>query len=210
MSTPTRWQAQGLGIVLFLFIPVVLFLYVRHPEPLAASLGAGVALMIGHRFLARPWMERVREAKCLWCNRMLAEGEGERLALATGGGTVVARCCAEHREPLEKFFAWVEATRRSLRIGIFAPLLLLLAALAWAALGHREYLANATALFQLAVGLSVNVAAAGPLVGHAEAPPRVPFPVHNFFLLGVDALLWIFRLVGAWWIVVGLRHFLTA
>jgi hypothetical protein len=34
-------------------------------------------------------------------------------------------------------------------------------------------------------------------------PAHVPFPAHNLFLLGVRNLLWIFRLVGAWWIVRG-------
>jgi hypothetical protein len=39
------------------------------------------------------------------------------------------------------------------------------------------------------------------------APLPVPFPAHNFFLLGLRSLLWIFRLVGAWWIVRGLGFF---
>ena len=39
-------------------------------------------------------------------------------------------------------------------------------------------------------------------------PPAVPFPVHNFFLLGVRPLLWIFRIVGVWWVVAGARFLL--
>ncbi|HSU81776.1 MAG TPA: hypothetical protein VLR69_05110, partial [Thermoanaerobaculia bacterium] len=62
---PNRLAVYATGVLLFLFIPVVLFLFVRHPEPVGVSLAAGVALMIGHRFLARPYMERVREVKCL-------------------------------------------------------------------------------------------------------------------------------------------------
>ena len=206
MSSVSRFQAQGVGILLFLFIPVVLFLFVRHPEPILASLAGGVTLMLGHRFLARPWMERVREAKCLWCNRMLNDGAGESFPLAVGETTVAARCCPQHRQPLERFFGWIAAVRRSLRVGIFFPLLLLLAGLALAVAGRPDYVADTTAFFQLAVGITVNVAAAGPLIGRADGVPRVPFPVHNFFLLGVNALLWIFRLVGAWWIVGGVRQ----
>ena len=40
-----------------------------------------------------------------------------------------------------------------------------------------------------------------------HAPVEVPFPVHNFFLLGVRNLLWIFRLVGIWWIWQGISSF---
>ena len=50
------------GIACFLFIPLVLYLYVVHPEPVALSTAAGVVLMLGHRLLARPYMQRVRGA----------------------------------------------------------------------------------------------------------------------------------------------------
>jgi hypothetical protein len=30
--------------------------------------------------------------------------------------------------------------------------------------------------------------------------PRSAFPVHNLFLLGIGNTLWVFRLVGAWWL----------
>ena len=56
--------------------------------------------------------------------------------------------------------------------------------------------------------MTVNVAALGPFLGGPSERPAVPFPVHNFFLLGVRNLLWIFRLVGIWWIVRGLLYFL--
>jgi hypothetical protein len=32
---------------------------------------------------------------------------------------------------------------------------------------------------------------------------RSPFPLHNLFLLGIRNTLWVFRLVGAWWLVAG-------
>jgi hypothetical protein len=30
--------------------------------------------------------------------------------------------------------------------------------------------------------------------------------LHNFLLLGIRQTLWIFRIVGAWWIVDGVRR----
>ena len=191
-------------MLLFLFIPLVLFLYVRHPEPIWASLVAGVALMMGHRLLARPYMERVLPAKCAWCNRVLPPEGGETLDL----GEIQARCCPGHRTPAARFFAFLDSWRWVLRVGIFVPLLLLLATLAAAAFGREAPVEEVTALFKLAIGITVNLAAFGYLFAQDRSPAAVPFPAHNFFLLGVRNLLWVFRLVGIWWIWQGLRYFL--
>ena len=214
---PGGWRLQAIGVLLFLFIPLVLYLFVRHPQPVAASLGAGIVLMAGQRFLARPYMARAIPRKCLWCNRMLAPGSTPALDastptldLALDGRLIAARCCAAHHAPAARFFRFLVLARLPLRVGIFAPLLLLLAALAAAAAGRPQALPAATALFQLLVGLTVSAAAWGSLLPRAPAEPAplsVPFPAHNFFLLGVRPLLWIFRLVGAWWIYRGLEFF---
>jgi hypothetical protein len=197
------------GVLLFLFIPLVLFLYVRHPEPVGLSLLAGVVLMIGHRFLARPYMARVLPVKCVWCNRVPARGpEGSTLELRTRGGALQARCCPEHRKPAAKFFSFLQAWRWPLRLGIFLPLLYLLFALAMDAAGRPAPINSATQGFKLIVGITVNVAAFGYLAFRERSSLSVPFPVHNFFLLGVRSLLWIFRLVGLWWIWQGLAFFL--
>src|SRR5436305_3431771 len=199
-------HARLTGALLFLFIPLVLFHYVQHPAPVGLSLAAGVILMLGHRRLARPYMLRVLAWKCVWCNRLLppagTAGTAD-LELLSGGGVLHARCCAAHRDPAARFFTFLNAWRWPLRLGIFVPLLLLLAALATTALGRPVPLDGATNLFRLAIGVTVNVAAWGYLLVRERAPLAVPFPVHNFFLLGVRSLLWIFRLVGIWWIALG-------
>jgi hypothetical protein len=214
---PNRALVYATGMLLFLFIPLVLFLYVRHPEPVGASLATGVLLMLGHRFLARPYMARALPVKCVWCNRVLppapaaeARGETVRLGLLSRGGALQARCCARHREPAARFFSFLHTWRWPLRLGIFVPLLFLLAALAARAAGQPAPVSLATTWFKLIVGVTVNLAAIGPLAGRPEKEPvPVPFPVHNFFLLGVRALLWIFRLVGIWWIWQGLSSVLA-
>lgn len=224
------WQL--LGVALFLFIPVVLFLFVRHPEPVGASLAAGVALMLGHRFLARPYMEAVRERKCLWCNGR-PQPNGEPLPLLVGGAgrgrserggdsadvegdasagsarELVAVTCPRHRDAAARFVSFLARAKMPLRAGIFVPLLLLLAALLAAAFGETRWLDPAVALFQLAVGITVNVAAFGYLTAKPTVPARVPFPAHNFFLLGIRNLLWVLRLVGIWWIVRGATSLFT-
>jgi hypothetical protein len=212
-----RGQGAGLqaaGVLLFLFIPLVLFLFVRHPAPIGASLAAGVVLMLGHRLVARPYMARAAARKCLWCNRLVAvRGDGQDPAGTTldlragdGGAAVAARCCPGHGRFAARFLRLLGRARWPLRVGIFLPLLLLLGALAAAAVGAGPpgLLAVATAVFQLVVGVTVSAAAWGTvLIPDDRAPDAaivVPFPLHNFFLLGVQPLLWIFRIVGAWWI----------
>ena len=200
---------QLLGVALFLFIPLVLYLFVRHPEPVGLSLGAGVALMVGHRFLARPYMEAVRQRKCLWCNGR-PRPQAEQLPLLVGGEReLTAVACPRHRDAAARFAAFLARARVPLRAGIFVPLLLLLAALLAAALGERRWLDPAVALFQLLVGITVNVAAFGYLAAAPVVPARLPFPAHNFFLLGIRNLLWVLRLVGAWWIVRGAATLLS-
>lgn len=234
MSEPPK-ALRTRGVLLFLFIPLVLYLFTVQPEPLAFSLALGVVLMLGHRFLARPYMERARPWKCLWCNRRLSDsGAADTVQLLPRSGPLEARCCPGHGGPTLRFFIFVERWRLLLALGIFGPLLLLLGTLAAVAAGWEggrgtiataTMLTRVTAIFQLVIGLTVNVAAFGYLTvtpvatvppvttvapADAEAsgmprhePVRVPFPVHNFFLLGVRPLLWIFRIVGFWWIVRG-------
>ena len=201
-------RRQLVGAALFLFIPLVLFLFVRHPTPVGASLVVGIALIAIHRPLGRAYMRGVLAEKCLWCNGA-PRPAGEPFPLATGDGELVATVCPRHRKPAARFVTFLDRARLALRLGIFAPLLLLLVALGAAALGEGRWLPTAVAVFQLAVGITVNVAALGYLsVRAARSPARVPFPAHNFFLLGIRNLLWIFRAVGIWWIIVGVKFFL--
>jgi hypothetical protein len=213
---PSPLRLQAAGVILFLFIPLVLFLFVRHPASIGLCLAAGIVLMISHRRLARPYMERVLPWKCVWCNRVLPRADASGMAAGTslleleaGPHLLSTRCCTAHRDPAARFFSFLQAWRWPLRLGIFVPLLLLLLALLATALGRTVPLPAATALFQLIVGIMVNTAALGYLFLRPRAEPiPVPFPVHNFFLLGVRILLWIFRLVGIWWIWKGLSFFL--
>ena len=213
---PTR--ATAVGVALFLFIPVVLFLFVAHPAPVAGSLFAGLGLMIGHRFLARPFMLATRPHKCVWCNRFFDETPAggrppQRAVLLTQVGTptpLELLACAAHVAPTRSFFTWVDRWRQPLRFGIGLPLGLLLGALVALSAGIGDWSEKATALFRLSVGLSVNLAALGPWLGAAREESRAAFPVHNFYLLGVRAILWIFRLVGLWWIFAGGRYWLEA
>ena len=66
------------GLLLFLFIPLVLFLFLRQPLGPGWSVAVGVAIMLGHRFVAAPWMAKFADVRCLWCGRVGARGPGRR------------------------------------------------------------------------------------------------------------------------------------
>src|SRR5579863_6777692 len=198
---------QLLGVTLFLFIPLVLFLFVRHPDPLGLWLPVAVVLMIGHRFLARPYAARAVPIKCIWCNRVLPsalDAQSRTFDLTAGGVVLPVRACTDHLRPASQFFRFLWAGRLLFRLGIFVPLGLLLLSLGRGAAGYPSWIPFATVLFQLIVAVTVNVIAVGPWLGEkvgSPSPLPVPFPLHNFYLLGVRALLWLFRLIGLWWIL---------
>jgi hypothetical protein len=210
-SAPDPRRATLFGVLLFLFIPLVLYLFVAHPAPIALSVLAGGGLMAVHRLLARPYMLAVRPHKCVWCNRFFSGSEpgASAVDLEAGTGPALALlACPAHVEPSRRYFAFLDRFRLPLRLGIGLPLGVLLGSLVALALGSLDWTPPATQFFRLAVGLTVNVAALGPWLGASRERSRTAFPVHNFYLLGVRNILWIFRLVGLYWIFAGARYFL--
>lgn len=213
------------GLALFLFIPLVLVLYVRQPLGPAVSILAGAAIMFGHRFVAAPWMARHSTQRCLWCGRVVgqgvdpvnagdvAHGSGApiRFSVFSGAGEqTFAACSPRHRDDAGRFLTFVTRWRAPIAIGIFIPLLVLLVGtLAFA--GGRPILVPAWNAWQFKTIVALTVvftSLAYRTVARPVEPLRSPFPLHNLFLLGIRNTLWVFRLVGAWWIVVGIAQVL--
>lgn len=209
MSGPTKFSDGGaalVGAALFLFIPVVLYLFVAHPSPVAASVAVGVVLMLSHRFLARPYFLARRPSTCAWCHRSFdAKGAVElALDLEVGGERIAILACASHVDPTRRFFGFLDAYRHFLRASIGLPLAALLLTLAALAAGSglaATWERPVTDLFRFVIGVTVHVVALGPFAGAPVRSARAVFPVHNFYLLGIRATLWVLRLVGVWWIV---------
>ena len=194
------------GILLFLFIPLVLFLLLRQPAGPGWSVAIGLAIMFGHRFLAAPWMAKFADVRCLWCGRV---GPGRPVPVVAGGHEWQMTACSEsHAALVAQFLGFAFRFRAVIGLGIFLPLAwLILASLAaaarWPLLPHET---NAL-IFRVVVAATVVSASIAPFVFAFSAPGsplRCPFPLHNFFLLGVRNVLWVFRVVGAWWLVEGL------
>ena len=194
------WQ----GVALFGFIPLVLYLYLRQPLGPGASLVLGLALMFGHRFIAAPWMARHATERCLWCGR--SGNPPMRFEVrASGRPWTLAACGSAHRDCAARFLSFVARFRIAIGLGIFVPLLLLLVGTAALAFGLPLLALEWNRLqFRLVVAATVVGTSVGYRFSQVQRPLSCPFPLHNLFLLGVRNTLWVFRLVGIWWLVTGL------
>jgi hypothetical protein len=196
---------QGIG--LFLFIPLVLVLFLRQPVGAGLSVALGLVLMVGHRFLAGPWARRHAAVRCAWCAGDARAG----VPLVVDAGRVSwnLRACSEsHRALASRFFSLLRRWRMAIAAGIFVPLALLVGGTLARAAGHPviPHVIN-TLQFRLIVAFTVVGASLGyRWIRRPDERLACPFPLHNFLLLGIRQTLWIFRIVGAWWIVDGVRR----
>jgi len=197
------------GVVLFLPVPLVLFLLTRAPLGIAWSLGLGVALMLSHRAYARPFALARASRRCLWCGRAVAEGPA--FDIEEPLGLTRWRACGEaHGMRARRFLEWAGAHRRFLLIGILGTLaVFLLAAAATAAgLADAGRYPDAVNAFRLAIALTVLPLGLLATRGTAaDAPLRPPFPVHIQALIGTWAVSWLFRVVGVAWLILAIVHF---
>lgn len=197
------------GLLLFLPVPLVLFLFTGQPLGPWPSLGLGVAIMLTHRLYARPFALGRAGRRCLWCGG--SAGDGPSVELDEPLGRTSWRACGEkHAGLLVRTLAWARDRSLLLRLGILGSLAAFLGLSVAAALGWPAGLAAADGTAVLRLGVALTVLPFGwlaPLAGRSGGPRgRLPFPVHVQALLGTVQVLWLFRLVGAWWLVAALLH----
>jgi hypothetical protein len=202
------------------------------PFGVVPSIAAGLALMMTHPLYARPWAVHHATRRCLWCGGPVAAGAsasadstdslGASLAVTDPRGTVNWGACGdEHRVSLVAMLRFAARHGALLRVGIVGTVTVSLIAAVLADRGWLGpfYVSDATALFRLGVGLTVlPLGWLGPRLGERDgAPPTLvgtepadvlsaPFPLHLTALIGVNAVLWLFRLVGLIWVAQGAFH----
>jgi hypothetical protein len=199
-----------LGLLLFLPVPLVLWLFTRAPLGLLSSLALGTAIMASHRLYARPFALARATRRCLWCGGP-AGGTAVALDVREPFGPTGWRACGEaHARRAAGLLEWASARGGVLKLGILGTLaLFLLAGFALAAgLPLAIEQETLSALFRL--GIALTVLPLGWLGGRATGDPAgalaSPFPLHIQALVGSHAVVWLFRLVGLAWLVLSLRE----
>lgn len=197
-----------LGLLLFLPVPIVLFLFTQTPLGVVASLGTGLLLMVTHRLYARPFALARADHRCLWCGRGVSYGP--ELLVEEPLGVTRWRACGEpHAGRARSFLDWAGAHRVFLRAGILGSLALFLVLAALAAAGWARGVRYADAVNVFRLGVAVTVLPLSVLAVRERAVSdrvRTPFPVHIQALLGTNAVLWLFRVVGVVWLALAVTY----
>jgi len=225
------------GALLFLFIPLVLFLFLQQPLGVLQSLVLGLVIMIGHRFVASPFSRRNRDRRCLWCGRGTDESNCEStwVRVSREDPARYSLCSSKLRDCQSRWSGLHGLALRAgpiLKLGIGLPLVhYLLAEFVRGARGSTWVTHENNALWFQA-GIAVTVVSISFLygrfrVGEGEAQHSAsgsaapanssdlvsgafPFPIHNLTLLGAGWTLWIFRIVGIWWLLRVARTLISA
>lgn len=198
------------GLLLFLPVPAVLLMFTWQPLGAWVSLALGALLMATHRLYARPFALARAQRRCLWCGRALGSAAFSLSVVEPSGETSWAACREGHRSAALRTFWWAAAHRRLLIGGILGSLggFLLLAILAAGDLVAAVTMGDAVAVFRFGVAMSVlPLGWRGSTHGQGPAlAPRLPFAVHIQALVGTAWVVWLFRLVGLWWLVAAALH----
>jgi hypothetical protein len=210
---------RALGVLLFLPVPFVLWLWSRAPLGVLPSLGLGAVIVVTHRLYARPFALARADRRCLWCGKACGNArggpasEGLPLTVTDPLGVIRWRACGpEHLASLGRLLGFADRHARKLKVGILGTLALFLLASLAAASGRREALSTADALAFFRIGIALTVLPLGWLgerlgrPGPAGEPARVPFPIHLQALLGTRYVLWLFRLIGIVWLALGAQR----
>ena len=202
------------GVLLFLPVPLVLFLFTRAPLGILPSLATGVALMLTHRLYARPWALSRAMTRCLWCGADIATeaASAPTLVLEDPLGRANWRACSEgHARSERAVLSWSQGHSAFLRLGILGTLGLFLVWVLAVGLGWlaSESFGDAVAFFRLVIAATVLTFAWRAPGAQPEASGEVlrsAFPVHLSALVGQWLVLWLFRLVGLLWLAQALLH----
>jgi hypothetical protein len=142
----------------------------------------------------------------------MAATDGPAFEVEEPFGMTTWRACGEaHGVRARRFLRWAGDHRRFIQIGILGSLGAFLVAGAVMAAGaaSAERYPDAVNAFRLAIALTVLPLGLLATRGGApdDEPPRPPFPVHIQALIGTWAVSWLFRLVGAAWLILAIVYF---
>ena len=143
------------GVALFAFVPLVLWLFLAQPLGPGWSLALGVAIIAGHRAGCGAVGREARDA-AMPVVRPAGQQAGVVPVASGRPTTAFAVCCGAHERLARQFFGFVDGHRVAIGLGIFGPLMLLLAGTLLRALGVASLAHGANALqFRVFVAATV-------------------------------------------------------
>lgn len=198
------------GILLFLFIPLVLFLFLQVPFGILPSIFTGIVIMFGHRFLAKPFLMRYRSTRCLWCGRT-SRPRSDLNVQTSPGSMLTLQCCKEScLSNAKRFFDFSKRYAILFRLGIFLPLTFYLLTMILTGFHRISFpIEWDRFIFRFFIACTVVTVSFFYRTGRETEDASFRFPIHNLFLLGIRNTLQVFRYVGIWWIGISLYFLYT-
>jgi hypothetical protein len=199
------WKIQLLGIGLFLFIPLVLFLFLQYPFGILPSIFTGIVIMFAHRFIAKPFLKRFHLSRCLWCGRTSRPREALNISTARDTTLTFQACQQGCLASSKRFFNFADKYKTLFRLGIFLPLVWYLVTMILIGLHQFAFPIEWNRfIFRFFIACTVVAVSFLYRTGREIENIQFRFPIHNLFLLGIKNTLYVFRFVGIWWIAISL------
>ena len=207
-------QGRSIGILMFLPVPLVLWLITMLPLGPAWSLSLGLLIMLTHRLYARPYALQRARRRCLWCGGAVGDRDAVAIEVREPGGAVTWQACGGlHATRLQNVLNWMSRHKLLVRVGIGLSLIAYLVGAVLAAAGKTGSVTTGdlSAAFRFAVAVTVLPTGwLGPRSGRQVADAlQVPFPLHIQALIGTAAVMALFRWIGLVWLIVSCAWFLT-
>ena len=197
-----KYRVYMEGVALFLFIPLTLFIMLVFPLGILLSLLTAIALIGSHRFIARPYMMKNKEHKCLWCNMIPEKMVHSTIIVKEGQKELTFNACQEKcQQEIIKFFSFTGNYGQWIKWCIIIPLFLYIVGslLLLSGFYHWDIKWNKV-FFKGIIAFCVIVISIVYKIKTKSKELSFPLPIHNLLLLGIRNTLWIFRIVGVWWL----------
>jgi hypothetical protein len=160
--------------------------------------------MFGHRFIARPFMLKNLGKRDFWSGAPLTNMDNSFILLE-GPKKLKASCNTEKSlDNALRFFSFIHKFRALIGPAILGTLFWYLISALLAEISiSLKYCERETLVIVFKSVIAVTVVLISFLYKLAPKTEKANavFPSHNLFLLGITWTLWLFRIVGIWWII---------
>ena len=191
-----------LGLLLFLPLPVGLYLMIAQPVHPLGALIAGVVLLVCHGFVAAPFIEAHLLDRCIWSGREIAPGCAYKVT-SSGSTRAFNSYNDVFRERASRLFTLFHKLFWPLRVAVLAPVAFFVVMELLRHVGQPVTSASTNLGVLLGgAGLVLILIAVGQRfvepIPHNKGPVRFPLPASTVALLGVFWTL-VLGVVAAVW-----------